>query len=362
MEQTDISQNATASASKGGRLRTFVGFVLKLLVVGGILYFLYFRNNTDELSANLRGANLAWLALAAALYGFHLLAGTFRWFLLLRCQNIEITYWKTLSLNLQSLFIGMVIPGGALGGDLVKTAFITAHAPPGSKVEGVFTILIDRIFGMLGLFLVASAACVLSLHTIDSLSKNMLLVVYLLLACCVGALLAVVALWFHRTLEKIPPVRKLIALGDHYAKGSFTRLATALDLFKKNTRTLVACLLISTFAVHFLLAVVTFILGLAFHSGDNAGFGTYLLAVSVGNSLAVIPGAPSGLGVRDIGVVSLLIAGGLAADKAKSVMSFFSLFLLFFNLSGGLFFLFDKKRAAAHKRVETESDSGGETK
>ena len=48
-----------------------------------------------------------------------------------------------------------MIPGGAIGGDVVKMGVLSKRTSPGAKMEGAFTILIDRIVAMIALFALA---------------------------------------------------------------------------------------------------------------------------------------------------------------------------------------------------------------
>ena len=47
------------------------------------------------------------------------------------------------------------MPGGAIGGDVIRGGFLSVRFPKGSKFDGVFTIIMDRFTGMIGIFLMA---------------------------------------------------------------------------------------------------------------------------------------------------------------------------------------------------------------
>ena len=67
---------------------------------------------------------------------------------------------------MQGVFFTLFIPGGAVGGDLVKAGIVGKRAPDGQKFNGVFSILIDRICGMIGLFLGTLLCCIFFLPVI----------------------------------------------------------------------------------------------------------------------------------------------------------------------------------------------------
>jgi len=92
--------------------------ILKILlaagIIGGMIYF-----KRDDLKKAVRNINYLWLLPAVILYAIHLLAGTLRWYLLLRVQKIIISFREALSLTMQGLFFTLT-PLGFIGGDLAK--------------------------------------------------------------------------------------------------------------------------------------------------------------------------------------------------------------------------------------------------
>ena len=53
---------------------------------------------------------------------------------------------------MQGYFFSLVIPGGAIGGDVAKMGLLARRSQPGSRAEGVFTVVMDRVIGMIALF------------------------------------------------------------------------------------------------------------------------------------------------------------------------------------------------------------------
>ena len=135
-------------------MKKFLVPLLKLLIAAAIVAFLVVRNS-DGLLAAFRSIHPGWLAGAFLLYGVHIYANAWRWHLLLRVRGIQCSMGEAFSLTMQSFFFSLVIPGGAIGGDLVRIGFLTARVPKEQKFSGAFTILMDRFTGMIGIFLVA---------------------------------------------------------------------------------------------------------------------------------------------------------------------------------------------------------------
>ena len=121
------------------------------------------RGNADKIAENFKHFDYRWIVPAFILYVFHMFVCGWRWYMLLKVLKFKIKLWEAICLTFKAYFCSLVIPGGAIGGDLAKIGFISVRAPKGTKVEGVFTILIDRITGMLALFITAIVLTLMSI-------------------------------------------------------------------------------------------------------------------------------------------------------------------------------------------------------
>jgi glycosyltransferase 2 family protein len=102
-----------------------------------------------------RPLDLKLLALALAVY-FLAMTGTFvRWFLLVRVIEPKFKFRATVLLGLIGMVFNLVIPG-AVGGDLIKAAYLTRMRI--KKTQAIASMVIDRILGLFGLFILAGVA------------------------------------------------------------------------------------------------------------------------------------------------------------------------------------------------------------
>jgi uncharacterized protein (TIRG00374 family) len=334
------------------KIKNILWLLLKILlaagIIGGMVYF-----KRADLEKAVHNINYLWLLPAVLLYAIHLLAGAWRWYLLLRVQKITISFWKALSLNMQGLFFTLT-PLGFIGGDLAKAGFISSHAEKGLKLKGVFTILIDRIIGMIALFTLVGIIGVLSIGFLRSLSGGFELVLYAVIAACIIAAASVVVLFFHRTLEKIRILSLIINTADKYSKGALHNLMNAMDEFKSQYKMLIFCILISIVLVHLNLAIILYLIGLG-TGAENISFKLAALAMSIGNTAGTLPLTPSGFGTRDIVIQNILSAGGVK-EQATLIPLILSCMILAFNLSGGLFFIFSRKKKVEDNSRQTAVD------
>ena len=78
-----------------------------------------------------------------------------RWYLLVRVIEPRFTLRSTMLLGFIGNVFNLVIPG-AVGGDLIKAAYLVRmHI---KKTQAVASMVIDRILGLLGLFVLAAIA------------------------------------------------------------------------------------------------------------------------------------------------------------------------------------------------------------
>jgi uncharacterized protein (TIRG00374 family) len=102
-----------------------------------------------------RQLDLKLLALAFAVY-FIAMIGTFvRWYSLVRVIEPSFRLRSTVLLGFIGMVFNLVIPG-AVGGDLIKAAYLVGMRI--RRTQAVATMVIDRILGLLGLFILAAIA------------------------------------------------------------------------------------------------------------------------------------------------------------------------------------------------------------
>ncbi len=319
----------------------YIGLAAKTAIAAGIIGALVYANADGKLLNAFREINPVWLIPAAALYAFHVYANAWRWHLLLRAQKIPCSLREAVSLTFQSFFFSLVIPGGAIGGDLVRVAFLTRKVPDGRKFDGAFTILMDRFTGMIGIFLVALAMLPFCMKYLDARSGVMRSLILLLVLGSAAGLAAAVVVFRHRSLERFAFYRKFGAFADRWSRGLFSKVTAALDTYSGMKREIVVCILASVVFVNLTLGCVAWCVCMGFVPGWNAP-GASLGAITIGNIAGLLPLTPSGVGARDFFVIPILEKGGMNSETALAAALCITALILAFNLLGGVFFLFSK--------------------
>jgi len=312
------------------------------LLLGALLLLLTLRATGADLWADLAAANPLLLLAGLLLYGLAILLTVVRWQWLLIVQGFHVPFRALLRLSLIGVFFNLAIPG-SVSGDLVKMGYIASRAGD-RKAESVLTILVDRVLGVLGLFIVASVSVGCALPLIWGLDERYqalrLAALTVALGSVVGAI-GVLLVEFRSVLVRQPGLSWVLTrLGELLpAKGRalLARLVTALDLYRCHRGTIAKGTLLAV-AVHCLLALDLYAVGKAL--GEKAlGLHHYVITASVANAVASIPLTPGGVGTRDKTAAAFLSAFNAApAEKAGSIPVVLSLVLVVWALVGAAVF------------------------
>jgi glycosyltransferase 2 family protein len=121
----------------------------------GLFGLVIWKNSETIHTVFSRRLDLGLLAAAQAIYLVGMGATFVRWFLLVRVIEPRFTLRATLLLGFIGNVFNLVI-AGAVGGDLIKAAYLVRmHI---KKTQAIASMVIDRILGLLGLFILASIA------------------------------------------------------------------------------------------------------------------------------------------------------------------------------------------------------------
>lgn len=334
------SENGTPEpAKKKNRVLQVIFFLVKLAIAAVLIRWIVLRDagrySTVIFNVSLPAMTAAVLCIAA-----QTTLSAYRWKLLLNAQGIFLKPVEILSLTLQGCFFTFFVPGGAVGGDVVKAAFTVKRAPEGKKFDGVFSILIDRIIGMAGLFAITILAAAVFYKQLMTLSIEAKTGILLLLGLSVFGLAAAATVFFHEYIFKWSLARKCLHIGDRFTKGAMTRTLKAAHVYRSKWKILLGTLSLSIFITHPLciLALFFIIIGTEKHAPE---IGTCLLASTLSNTASAIPLTPGGLGTRDVVTNIILVNGGISDGSAAAAPLLYTLALILVALTGGIAFILD---------------------
>ena len=138
--------------------RSHVGLIVNvglIVLAFGLLALVLYQNRAQIQQVVSRKLDLRLLAAGVLIFQTSLILTYVRWYALVRVIEPRFTLRATLLLGSIGYVFNLVIPG-AVGGDLIKAAYLVRmHI---RKTQAVASMVIDRILGLLGLFILASIA------------------------------------------------------------------------------------------------------------------------------------------------------------------------------------------------------------
>jgi uncharacterized membrane protein YbhN (UPF0104 family) len=168
---------------------------------------------------------------------------------------------------------------------------------------------------------------------------------WLFTAICLAGLAAAAILSMYGKIKNLPFAGILTDFADRKTSGKVSRIINACDLYSDKKSALCFWMLI-TALIHLAPAF-----SMMFLLNGCGASGIILLAaipaVVIGNIAGIIPLFPGGIGARDAITIALLTAAGCSLENAIAAQLLATGMLIIFNLTGALFFIFDRKRPEA---------------
>jgi uncharacterized protein (TIRG00374 family) len=137
---------------------SWLGLVVNVVLVAlafGLLGLVIWQNRSEIRKVFGHSLDLRLLAGAFVIYLIGLVATFVRWSFLVRVIEPGFALSSTLVLGAIGMVFNLVIPG-AVGGDLIKAAYLVRMRI--RRTQAIASMLIDRILGLLALFVLAAVA------------------------------------------------------------------------------------------------------------------------------------------------------------------------------------------------------------
>ena len=273
---------------------------LRIAIALVLLIWLFNRIRFDKLKELNLCNTVVCIVAALFLMCCQVCFGAWRWKMLLQAQGIKISLFRAISLSFQGNAFSLFMPGGALGGDVVKAGIVAVEADEKKRMEGITTVALDRLIGMSALFLIVLIISVAGYRKIMQVDFTIRAGIISLLIACTVTILIVASLFFHDYFLKFRLYALFIDKMDVFFKGKIKRVISAIVLYRKKRGILLKAFLISLFLVHPFLLSTMYVLVWGI-SGSQPDFFSAYLAIALGNSAAVLPATPGGLGMRSVG-------------------------------------------------------------
>jgi len=302
--------------------------LVKLLVSGGLLFFLFTKIHIERFFSTLTDAKISYVILAMVIYFVTQIISALRWQVLSEPLGFDRPF-KTYAVDfLIGMFFNLFAPG-TVGGDVSRIYYLAQGGiredekiPGGPTMHAAVSVLVDRVVGMA--VLVWLGAIGLLFFPEYAVSPTIRWVTYGLgLAFIVAGLIAPL---LPRLLpeDAHPLIVKLrVALGGYLAHPKAIPNAIALSA-----------------VIHLIQAWVHLLLGRAIQI--DIPYSYCIILYPLVGTFSAIPISLNGIGLREGGYIFMLAGIGIGSEKGIAFGLLLFLAVAGDSLIGGLVFLLKK--------------------
>jgi glycosyltransferase 2 family protein len=306
-------------------LRVAGDFVAKLLVSGGLLYWLIAQSDLATFGSILQHTNVGLFLLAAGLFVFSNALGAIQWFLLLRGQALAVSLRQAVVLYWVGVFFNNVLLGN-IGGDAIR--IFDMRRLTGETSRAAAATFMDRFVGLFSTCCLALGACVVVVEVRRPGLLSILIPVWLaLVALLAMGLSQRLGALVQRVLQRLLPVRVSQILEE---------LRLNIVVYRHKAPLLLVIWFVSL-GVQFSRILVYWTAGAAV--GLEVGLRYFIGFQPVAAIVAAVPISVGGLGVREGVLVELFGAVGVEESLAfaMSILGYAAGILA--SLLGGIAFI-----------------------
>ncbi|MCH2174911.1 MAG: flippase-like domain-containing protein [Lentisphaeria bacterium] len=345
------------SEKKSSVLKTILKLGFSFFLAAGLIYWIIpVKPEADASVAHrinlhfswlkdlLSGVSIFWFVLSFLLQGITCFICFFRWKLLLKASKISIPYLTASKLGLIGLFFNS-FPGGMVSGDFSKMVYVVKHSRQ-NRTQGVMSIIVDRILGLMGLFFIAMLACLMIFNQLISSSPEMKTSVLMMIGLGVCSIIGLIVITNKSFFDRLPPVHLTLKLAEKFLPSKIytmgMKLYTAFNDYQDNKKIVIHAFLLSL-AVHFIasLAVFSAAIGLG---ETQIPLKMYVASTQLGNLMGSVPIFPGGIGGRDVVISQFLLKSGtdISQTIAAGVPILYTFVISLWSVIGGIVFTTQK--------------------
>lgn len=314
--------------------------ILKFAVSGALLVWLLSRVNLAAFLDQLAAAEWQWFIYANLLSAVWLVLGVWRWQILLAVGELRPRFGALTYYWLVGQFFGNFLPS-SVGGDVVKASMVARECGQGSWPPAASSMLVARVLGLFGMFLVLPLGLVLNYEWVSGLKVQ----IPLLLA--LAGLMVLSILVFSdignnllRRFESPGRVGKIV--------GFIRRLHDSVLSYRRAPRSLLWGLVLSS-SQTLLLALQVWLLIQMFPDADIA-WSTQIVVFTLATLIAMIPVTINGYGLQEGAYAALLVSLGMTPGQGLVVAVAYRMVSLITGAIGGTMF------GLRHERISSVTD------
>ena len=275
-------------ATRKRRARSLVVNALLAALAFGLLGLAVYQNRDKIQEVLHRRLDYRLFAAAFAVYLAAINVTFYRWYALVRVIEPRFRLAPAFLLGYIGNVFNLVIPG-AVGGDFIKAAYLVRMDI--NRTQAVASMVIDRIVGLLGLFLLAGTAGAFAWPMAPGQVRLLIVTAWAALACG----LVVLFMIFNQSLTRTFPK---LAEGDGKLAGILRELQVMSATYRGRLG-VVAGWLVASSLIHGLFAVAFYVVSRALFPGGVPSLARHLLIVPLTLFTTAVPLPFGALGVTE---------------------------------------------------------------
>lgn len=311
--------------------------LLQLAVTAGVLFWVFHDPaKRAQMWVALRAADYRWVAPAVIAFVFVEIAAAIRWNVLMRVQDIRLTWSRTFGLFFIGMFYNVFLPGGT-GGDIIKT-YLLLKETPGKGPGALLAVLFDRVIGLVALIAITGTLIALRYKWLVQRpdTAQLVWVLLIVLGSSILGLLTSFVISGLNLPHKLPPHFPL--------REKLIEISTAYHLYARHwTATLVGFGM--SLVAH--LSTFTTFLCVAYAFRAKVAIVDFFAVMPIERTFSALPISFSGVGLREK-ILQTMLHGLCGVPEAVAVLigSMSYIVTVFCALPGGVVYLFYKPSGA----------------
>ncbi|MCS7261295.1 MAG: flippase-like domain-containing protein [Anaerolineae bacterium] len=307
-------------------MKKYLSTSLKILVSLGLITYLFWRMDLQQVQKALYHANYLYLLPAALLFLAAMTNSALKWYILLRAQRIAVPFHAVLSYTYVGFFFNNFLPAN-VGGDVMRGYGLARYIE--RTAEAAISVIVDRIVGLVAFMVCAAVSAAVAILFMEHTElQGVEVAAMTALGLTVGGFAAMLSRRIRAQLGKAFLWRPLVPLSSFYQ-----RTSQALDAYRYSYSALAAAFCTSLFTL--ILANLTDYL-----IAQSLGGGVALIYIFIFNPIIafvlLVPVSIGGLGVTQAVYPFFYGLVGVPASLAFSISLLKQLIIYITSLLGGM--------------------------
>jgi uncharacterized membrane protein YbhN (UPF0104 family) len=323
----------SAEHPEASSARRHVLLAIKIAVSIVLLVLLFSKIEIGQLWAIARRASVPWLGVALLIFAVNLIASTWRWYLLLDAQEVDVRRRWLFGSLLVANFFNNFLPSN-IGGDVIRIS--DTAKPARSRTLAATVVLMDRGMGLMALVLVAAvgASAAGAVHP----AALPIWPVWLWAGFLAGAAASAPAVFAPAGFGRF--LQPLTVFHPEWVGSRIEKLTEALTRFRSQPGALARCFATAVF-VQATMVLYYFAVAHALHLGVSLSDLGVIVPISF--VVQMLPVSFGGFGVREATFSIYFSRIGLPIESAIAMSLVAQALILLFSLTGAAVYVSRRK-------------------